>query len=445
MSAGLDIDALSEEQRAAFLASPVGPPPPGYEQDLINPHHRPDIAIGVTITCLALTTVSFAIRGYSQYVVSRVVSTENFLGLVAFGAYCGLISVFFRLAELRVFWNHHWNMSQQDMSDVLFELYLLPIFYCLVTGFVKSAILLEWKRIFVPRGIRNRFWWTCIILVTISILFYNAFLIALQFLCEPHERIWRRWVGGTCRNRQDMDLPSAIFNLVLDLIILALPQKIIWNLQMTKARRFGISFVFSVGLLALVCAIGLVYAVSTMDYLHDVIYDQGPANLWLLCESTCAMLVFCVPTFPKAFEGTWVVTHFVGPMSQFPLSVIRGTKPKMGKRERYSETTGENNSDRRWHGNPISRALWGSASRLSSPSMTDIERFSHENDANSQVRLADLEPPARSLGRNGILRTTEIKTEVSDNATHELVRDKSNGLLGRREHTRPWDGTQDSD
>lgn len=46
-----------------------------------------------------------------------------------------------------------------------------------------------------------------------------------------------------------MDAPSAVFNLVLDILILLLPQQVIWTLQLTKSKKIGISFIFGVGIL----------------------------------------------------------------------------------------------------------------------------------------------------------------------------------------------------
>ncbi|KAH7313896.1 hypothetical protein B0I35DRAFT_436071 [Stachybotrys elegans] len=416
MAGLLDIDSMPEPARSTVLRTVSAlPPPDGIVSDFTNSHHRADIAIAVTTTFMVLSTTAFVTRYYSQFLMGRLFAFPNVLGIIGFGAYCGLVGTTFRLVVLKTFWNHTWNFSLMQISDVLFELYLQPLFYCVLTCFIKPTILYEWKRIFVPRGVHNGFTRTCNVLIIISILFYNAYFIALQFYCRPYRKIWRRWATGTCFDRGHLDIPCAVFNLVLDLFIFALPQRIIWGLQTTRIRRLGITIVFSVGLLAVGCAAGLVYTLSQLNYSSDFMHDQGPAIICLLAESTCVMLVFCVPMIPKALEDTWIL-RILGPLSEYPLSIVQGRKAST--KERLSTVGGKSTH---WNGWVFSRVFRGSDSKLSSTSGDGLHR---DHDDSSQIGLARLDPVAKADGPNGILRTTEISMEVS------------------AQSGRPWDGSE---
>lgn len=133
-------------------------------------------------------------------------------------------------------------------------LYIWPTLYTLIMAFIKPAILLEWAKLFVPKGVRNRFWWTCMILVGFNCCVYIATFVAIQMYCTPHERIWKRWVPGTCVNRKSVDFPSSVFNLLQDILILLLPQGVIWRLQMSRSRKISVSIVFAIGILYVVCS-----------------------------------------------------------------------------------------------------------------------------------------------------------------------------------------------
>lgn len=50
-------------------------------------------------------------------------------------------------------------------------------------------------------------------------------------------------------NRRNYDFTSACINLVMDIVILIIPQGVIWKLQMTFKKKLGIGFLFSVGIL----------------------------------------------------------------------------------------------------------------------------------------------------------------------------------------------------
>ncbi|KAL7629085.1 hypothetical protein AAE478_000603 [Parahypoxylon ruwenzoriense] len=168
----------------------------------------------------------------------------------------------------------------------------------------KTAILLEWIRIFRPAHTRNPFFWISWAMITVNIMFYTICIILAQFYCTPVEKNWHRWVPGTCSDRRAIDVVPAIFNFVFDIIILVLPQRVIWSLQMRTCQKIGVSFVFSVGILACIFAAARIQASGNINYDSDLTYDIGKVYLWILAESTCTMVVFCVPAFPKAFGST---------------------------------------------------------------------------------------------------------------------------------------------
>lgn len=116
-------------------------------------------------------------------------------------------------------------------------------------GLIKSAVILEWLRIFAPTRERNFFWWASHIILWINIIFYSFVLIAVNLSCLPHRRIWDRTVPGRCIDIVNLELTTAVVNLTLDLITLLIPQKVIWKLQMSRQKKIGVSVVFAVGLL----------------------------------------------------------------------------------------------------------------------------------------------------------------------------------------------------
>ncbi|RYP10038.1 hypothetical protein DL765_008237 [Monosporascus sp. GIB2] len=115
---------------------------------------------------------------------------------------------------------------------------------------LEDAILLEWLRIFNPTRSRNGFFWSSQIVLWTNILFYSASAIAINLACIPRQMIWdKTMVGGHCINENNLYLAGTIVNLVSDVTILILPQKIIWGLNLSLKRKIGLSFVFAIGLI----------------------------------------------------------------------------------------------------------------------------------------------------------------------------------------------------
>jgi hypothetical protein len=387
-----NIEYMDPQYHDIYLNGPAQPAPNGTMSNLTNPDNRNDIAFGVTVACIVLTSLCMMGRFWTQIMIKRTFTIEDFLGILGFAAFCGVCWTSFELQRLSMFWTHQWDLSINDFTDILFILYVWPCLYALLMMFAKPAILLEWNRIFVPRGIRNRFWWTCNLLVVFNALFYAASFVAIQFYCSPHPHIWRRYTPGQCRDRVTMDAPSAVFNLLLDIMILLLPQRVIWKLHMTPGKKWGVSFIFGVGILAVVCAVGRVYGVVTLNYRSDVTYNVGPAYLWALAESACVIIVFCVPAIPKMLADSAVFGYMMR-----TLRSMTSQNP-----------TGPSNASG-WTTIP--------ATRTTKKSHTYNGTFDDETD--SQVHLADLESASRAHTEGpppahvpkGILRTTEITTD----------------------------------
>lgn len=94
------------------------------------------------------------------------------------------------------------------------------------------------------------FWAIRILLVTNVICYIiTAFLEA--FRCTSQRKIWDvLYEGGYCPvDLTVLNLVTAVINVISDVTILALPQWVIWRLNMTRATKAGVSLLFLVGIL----------------------------------------------------------------------------------------------------------------------------------------------------------------------------------------------------
>lgn len=84
--------------------------------------------------------------------------------------------------------------------------------------------------------------------LVLNIMFYIA-LFLFQFLaCRPLAHAWNPLVQGTCvEDKLAVHIISASINTASNLIIVALPQPVIWRLELSKKRKWGLSAVFLLG------------------------------------------------------------------------------------------------------------------------------------------------------------------------------------------------------
>lgn len=138
-----------------------------------------------------------------------------------------------------------------ETNQVLQAHFVSTVLYTLIVSLIKIAILTEWTHIFVPRGTRTYFWWSCKITTCVVAVWGVISFVVVNINCTPYEANWNALLPDRmCRyNFSALMLPSAVINFLLDLVPLILPHRIIWGLHLSTSQKLGVSLVFTAGLL----------------------------------------------------------------------------------------------------------------------------------------------------------------------------------------------------
>ncbi|KAI0453685.1 hypothetical protein F5B21DRAFT_525657 [Xylaria acuta] len=262
-----------------ILDLPAFAPPPDVIPDYGNPPNQNALAIAVVALCTSLAYIACV------YAICSMIHDVGFFV-------------------------HQWNLHNRDVVVFVYNAYTYLTAYAVMMFFAKTAILLEWIRIFVADRQRNAFFYAACVLIGLNLGVYGAGSIATGLACIPREKLWHPWVAGKCIDRHTLDSFTAFVNLAIDLGILLLPQKVIWRLQMSKQRKVGLSILFSIGIIACASAAGRAYYTVTLNFGGDVTFEASPAFLFGHAEMTTVLMVFCIPSVPKAFEGGGLITNF---------------------------------------------------------------------------------------------------------------------------------------
>lgn len=75
-----------------------------------------------------------------------------------------------------------------------------------------------------------------------------AFIAAMLLVCIPIRKNWDTDVPGTCYEAVEMYKALCITNILTDLIIMALPVRVILSLQMRKVEKAVLISCFALGL-----------------------------------------------------------------------------------------------------------------------------------------------------------------------------------------------------
>ncbi|KAI1321023.1 hypothetical protein F5Y16DRAFT_405402 [Xylariaceae sp. FL0255] len=262
----LDWSNQSYAQLQATLMLPAMDPPTGVQPDFENPKNENTIALIALVLCVALSALFLLIRIYVVFIKIRQPHLGDYVLLVAYLVLLG------------------------------------DEFWILAIGLLKSAILIEWHRLFAPTRARTAFRVSCLFLLVINILAYAALFVILNLNCIPFAKIWNKALKGRCIDLRKIHLCVATVDLVIDIAILVLPQRIIWQLKMSTLMKVGVSAVFTVGILATIASVFLIYAISLWIGSSDMSYRFSSVVLWAIAEATCGIIVFCAPVLPKFFQ-----------------------------------------------------------------------------------------------------------------------------------------------
>ncbi|KAI0468523.1 hypothetical protein F4859DRAFT_524442 [Xylaria cf. heliscus] len=288
-------NSLSPQEQEELLNGPASPPPAGIVPNFDSPSNQNGLATGVTTTGFVAIILVVMLWSFAKISCQKRFYVADGFIVASFGIVAGYMYTVYRWIHLTGMYVHIWNL-----------VYLSENFYGSTAMTVKISILLEWARIFVPRGVHNKFWWTCQVTLAVNVSFYVAVKLVDNLACFPHRKIWDITVEGHCINMRASSLASSIVNLVSDIVIFALPQSVIWNLSMRTANKIGVSCMFALGIF---CCIASVFRVVTSYKYYistDFTYDISSLALWNVVEITLMFAIACLPSIPVLFRRPWI-------------------------------------------------------------------------------------------------------------------------------------------
>ncbi|KAI1401769.1 hypothetical protein F4819DRAFT_313527 [Hypoxylon fuscum] len=311
------IPYLPKDQQEALLNGAALAPPAGITSNFDNPPNNNGLAHGVIAACVAVATICILIRAYARLVLFKGVKLEDYMILVAFGTYICWTVFALLLSKTPGYFVHQWDIRLRDTIDTVFYIHYAGIFYSITLPLIKIAILLEWTRMLVPRGTKNLFMWVCYGVIVTQVLAMISIVFALCFVCIPYEKIWDITLPGHCIKKLNIDVGAAVVHLCTDIVMLILPQKVIWGLQMSFRKRFGVSVFFSLGILACISAGFRLSVTVTYATEPDTLYAFGPVIFWAFAEMTCGFVIACLPSTPKILKDSGVLPKIKRGMRSF--------------------------------------------------------------------------------------------------------------------------------
>ncbi|KAL9031243.1 MAG: hypothetical protein Q9196_000711 [Gyalolechia fulgens] len=229
---------------------------------------------------------------------------------------------------------------------------------------IKLSILTFYRRLFPQQNTTAR-WRLCHVTLCIaSVALGIISIFGTAFQCTPVEYLWDRTIpGGRCINFAVFARFTNVANMLTDILILAMPIPIVWNLHLDRHKKIGVCGLFSLGGFVCIASImrfyylenygegrdvtcqflfsvppitlldkkSLAIFVSTTNRTRNGLGDFIDSGIWSTVEPCIGAVSACLPII-----GTYLRTRMI----PFSSSVFRSGKQSGGAGPGYSWRTG---------------------------------------------------------------------------------------------------------
>ncbi|ROW04910.1 hypothetical protein VPNG_07044 [Cytospora leucostoma] len=284
--------------------SPALPPPPGTTP---NPQHPATLKESMNIAmavAIPLTTIFFLLRTFVRIWIKRQWICEDWLALIAWVgtiAFCGTGAA----TMAHHGGQHEWDITIAQAREASYWFNVASIHYGITICIAKLAVLLLYRRVFSP------YRWSpfdigVISLIILLVLFYIATNLTKIWECIPREKIWDTSIPGHCIDTPMLLNVSGLFNTITDFIIVFLPVRAVWNLNMKLKNKVMVVLAFTFGLCAPAFSLmgSIVRIRGTKN--PDKTWVQPDIVMWGLAELTTGVLCVSFPEMGVLFKKkTW--------------------------------------------------------------------------------------------------------------------------------------------
>lgn len=231
-----------------------------------------------------------------------------------------------------------WTIPAKKIYRIVQFTWLTEVFYFMALAFTKLSLLFFLLRIFPDQRFRQMVY----ILIGVSAAYGIAFTITCLFNCTPISYIWENWDGehsGKCLDLHVFAWAHAGINIVLDVIILAIPIPQLLRLSLSTKKKMYIIIMFSIGAFTTIVSVVRLQALVQFSASANPTYDNVPTAYWSVLEAFVSIFCICMPAlrrflaglFPRCFGSTQTDSAYEHYDTPDTPNRVANNKPKIQK------------------------------------------------------------------------------------------------------------------
>ncbi|KAI1355424.1 hypothetical protein F5Y01DRAFT_310865 [Xylaria sp. FL0043] len=231
---------------------------------------------------------------------------------------------------------HIGGLTKEQVAGNLLTIYVVYFVYDTALFLTKMSALLFLSRVFPPYANHPLFNWGLWITHGLNVSWLLGIIFGTLFMCDPVAKGYKPDLPGYCSDVGKLWVGSAVPSVVIDLIILLLPMPKVWGLQMSGARKIGITIAFALGYIVIIVSLGRLITVikSAQALSRDLTYEGVPALYWLCSEAPITLTSICIPALLPLWRH--LATRIFGPISTKVSTLVSSNRtPRSGTSGRF--------------------------------------------------------------------------------------------------------------
>ncbi|RFU35395.1 hypothetical protein B7463_g936, partial [Scytalidium lignicola] len=256
------------------------------------------------IICFALASIVLPLRIVSRKLTGARFGYDDYFIFIAYICACGLFAVFITMSIEGV-GKHIERVQLENPKGAIIMLQTLTpgeVLYTCSVCFSKFSILSLYWRIFGVTNMRKLIIAIACIVTGWMISVQDGFQSVTSGLsCRPLEYLWNKTIKGECIDFAKFYLIISYPNVITDWVMLIMPMRYVWKLQMPKRQKVVVSGLLFVG--SFVCVISTIRLVfmSNVD-LVDITWGLVTVTVWTSVECYSAIFCACLPSLKPLYN-----------------------------------------------------------------------------------------------------------------------------------------------
>ncbi|CAG7963937.1 unnamed protein product [Penicillium salamii] len=285
-----------------------------------------------------LATLMVILRGVSRKIRQSAIGWDDACCLGGLLHTYGMLAMQYHYARVGMR-NHVMDISPDNTVLIAKMLIIYQIVYYNAMVLAKFSYLFFYLRIFVSKEFRILTW----ICMGCAGAYWTGSVLQVFLICTPFKKNWNPLLPGHCASQNVAFSTIGAFNLVTDVMIMALPMRFIWKLQMSTGTKVALYGIFGLGIFISSITIIRIRVLTTVDF-NDLPYSMIWAAFWSVTEPALAIANACAPmlrpilkaAFPALFASA-KAGYTTQPASGPILSKNSSSKRTFGMDEMDSE------------------------------------------------------------------------------------------------------------